>query len=194
MQKNVSNISSTEEMIVHIQEELISLIKENVPSSNIRFWEVEERITDDEILTKYEDIYNIYVFYSYHKSSKTPIVRVIITKNFVGLKAKWYNEVFLKLETEIEVMLKHWCKNAANIIKTYLQDKYSYYLREVRFDLLPDEEKRNFIIPNLPLINVHFSDTPRGIDRVATEYFAEAKLNDLKAAEEFYAAMHKNMN
>lgn len=134
------------------------------------------------------------LFIVIRKNSKRPSIDVLLAKNWEIVKGSWYNAVYLKLTTETTALLKSWSRKAASVLNNYLQDRFSYYLREIRFDFLPDENRENFIIPDLPLENVRFSDKPRGADRVAADYFASSTLDDIRAAEHFYAIIHKNEN
>lgn len=187
----MENILAIEEMQIKIQEELISLISKSIDSSTIRFWKPEERLIDDEIFSKYDDyIYNVYVIYNYKKSSNNPRVETQIGKHF-DIFTNTMQAMFLRLDASQIAMLKGWSRKAAAIIANYMQEKFSYYLREVRFDFLSNESKQNFIIPNLPLKNVRFSNSPRGTERIAAEHISELFIADLKAANDFRSAILK---
>lgn len=203
-----STISAREEMKVKIQEEIIGEIKNELTDefTRIRFWLPEERIDDDAILDTYTNIYNVYVTNPFFKpGNKRPVSAVILGKNFDASRHAVINNIYLGLDTDTIVYLKTWGRRASSIIHNYLNEKGDYHLRDVRFDLLPDSKKEKFVIPNLPLDNIHFyypfgNNKPKTIDMndfLDEQIFAnskETKQADLQAAEDFRAMMQANSN
>lgn len=180
-------MKSLDEMKIEIQENFIKAVKTSVNSENIRFWEPDERISDDEIEDKYPKIYNIWVYYNYKKGSKRPAVTAVVGSDFNAAKNIFLNATILDIDTSVITKFKTWAKAAASSINVYLQDRNDYFLREIRFDLLPDlENEGNYIVPNIPLTNVHFSENRRG-ELISAEEYIKERFNDLQAALEFQA-------
>lgn len=193
-----SSISALEEMKSKIQEDIISRIANGVDeSSKIRFWAPDERISDDEIDKAYPEIYQIYVTIPKPKGSKKqPLPQVLIGRNFDAAKESIYNQVYLRLETSTIVYLKAWGRRAATIVNKYLNDNGDYALQKVRFDLLPDSKKETFVIPNLPLENIHFYNPRHGYNAVIdTDAYVEEQIEtakgNMEAAEAFRIAVLK---
>ena len=178
-------MKSLDDMTKEIQEEFIKVINKSVPNDYIRFWEPAERITDDEIFEKYDTIYNAWVTYTYKKGSKKPSITAIIGRDFDATYNKLLNLTLLNLNSENIKKIKFWGKAAASCINQYLLDRNDYFLREVRFDFISDiTGKAHFVVPNIPLMNVHFSERPRS-PIISAENYAKERFEDYKAALEF---------
>ena len=178
-------MKSFDEMENEIQENFIKAIKSSVTSELIRFWEPNERISDDEIVEKYPKVYNIWVNYNYKKGSKRPGITAIVGRDFDATGNSLINAALLDIDLSIITKFKSWSKIAAGAINKYLMERNDYFLREIRFDLLPDlENEGKFIVPNIPLINVHFSESRRS-PLISAEEYAKERYEDLRAAIEF---------
>ena len=197
-----SNVSTLEEMQIKIEKGIISCISNDLKdSSRIRFWVDDERISDDEIDKKYPETYQVYVTLPKPKGKKVPIPQVLIGRNFDAARDDFYNRIYLRLETSTIAYLKNWGRKAATIINQYLNDNGDYALQKVRFDLIPDSQKENFIVPYLPLENIYFYDPRKGYNNLIdmNEYVQEQfNLNnensikeDIAAAEAFRIAALK---
>lgn len=204
-----STISAREEMKTKIQEEIIGEIKKELTDEfpKIRFWLPEERIDDDEILDTYPNIYNIYVTQpTFKPGNKKPVSAVLVGRNFDASRYAVLNNIYIGLTTDTVVYLKTWGRRASIIIHNYLNEKGDYHLKDLRFDLLPDSKKENFVIPNLPLENIHFYypfgksnkfnviDTNKFLDEQIIANSEETKQADLQAAEAFRAMLQANSN
>lgn len=180
-------MKSLDEMQVEIQENFIKSIKSSVSSETIRFWTENERISDDEIVEKYPTVYNVWVHYNYKKGSKRPSITAIVGRDFDATGNTLLNAALLDIDPSVITKFKTWAKASASCINQYLQDRNDYFLREIRFDLLPDlENKGKYIVPNIPLMNVHFSKSRRGPLITVEEYVTE-QYDDYRAALEFQA-------
>lgn len=196
-----SDINNRENMEKSIIRELISKIDSmEEEHSRIYFWKEDERIVDEDVIELlYEDIYHIFVDLPKFKyGKKRPRFIIHISKNWGPKNDPLYYRLNIRLEPATISYLKQWGRNAAQIIYEYLL-KDDYHLSEVRFDLLPDKENPNrFIIPNIPLCNVHFYYPFKGekivnlndyLDQKLRESSKEAEIENLQAAESFRQAM-----
>ena len=192
MNENVSNASSIKEVAFQIQESIISLIRANVESDYVRIWTPEERIFNDDELRKKYEIYIVENFFTYKKQAKKPLVETLLTKEDENTSIDLYNTIFIRLSNESAGRLKNWSRKAANVIRTYLEDRYSVFLRETNFFFLPDENKENFIVPNILLENLYVSTQKRSNDITSADFLAETTVDDEAIANSFAKMIRKN--
>lgn len=194
---SINIASSTNEAQTQIEEELIALIKKDAICTRLRFWEPEERRSDDEILAENENIFFVKVFYTYKKNAKKPSIHLEIGAHNDLLAHTLLNEVVFSLSPETISELKIWSKKAARIVANYFK-KNSYFLTEIRFDLVPNnKDLTEFIIPYLPLESISFSKNLHDAKikkAVSLDEYLNKYISDMNALNDFLTARNFSSN
>ena len=160
-----------------VQDKFISAISTGVESDIVKFWSSDKRknLTEEDIDKIYlgsASYYSIRVIITYPKPANTPkdpekiIQKSNIGPPFFGRNGKYFiNSKLLPLNLNLSdgnvQKLRVWVKKATKFLQTYLWDSERLFLREIRFDLIPNKDKTVFTILNLPVESIQLSKESR---------------------------------
>lgn len=189
MEFNLEALSESEKRTMEqIEEDIITLLKNESDSEFIRFWEPEERIPDKEIEQKYKTIYSCGLSKEYRKKiRKLVFTTPIIAKNWLYMDNFLSNSAYNQLSLAEQQKLIIWSKDCYRILSKYFKDKLNLILKGVRFDFIPMEDGK-YEVPYLPLCNVRLSKTNNGPIVSLNDYIADFT-DLLKKVEEMQLQM-----
>ena len=198
-----------EEMKFKLREDFLGLISNvEIEPGLVRILDKPRRmeLTEEEINKIYYEApayYSIYVVaINSKKSGKCSFdIRIgkgsdVVNTNLLkGLEAI-YGYSYLRISIANGEQLKAWARVAANKIAEKIYEENQFYLKEVRFDLIPDNDgEAKYLLLNLPLENIRISKRAQSALCMDTTTYVIRNLKNYEAvSHSAYALWLKNHN